>query len=813
MPDAAERNPPESGRAEPPVKRFGTDLEREEIRRLVEKERALRDVAHLIARAGADADVIAMIVREASLQVAGLPVTLTQFVGEGELLVLSSPAGPAEAGIRIAFEPATLPDRVLRTGLPFRVDDYRGQPDAELAVRFGIAAGVGVPIVVEGRTWGMFYVNSPSGPLPAQTEALLDAFAQLVTASFDSIEARNQLRSVAEHDQTMRSIQQDAADASLTALATRLVEYAAKLSGVARASLSVVGGVVVSATNPVVSVTNSSVAQTNRFEFPVEPQQEHVGVLSIETTLPALPRQTTEYLTDLGEVAGRSLLAISNRQHLSELIDEQASLRRIAELAARGVPSARPMDDILAVICKAASDQLSGREVTLLQFESADTIVAVATHGGPVPPGVRVVHPPGSLSDQVARTKKAVRVDDFDVLPSAEIVRKYGIRAGVGVPVFIEDRLWGAFVSTSPVGPLPPDTEKRLEGFAQLTWAAIANAEAREILRRLADEQAAVRHVAELVARESPLPMVFDAVVQEAARVLNAASAQVVRDQSGGSSETRLIAEVRPQSTAGAHHAEAPIVVNGEKWGTLSVNSDAPSRIDGRDRLKPFADLMAAAIANADHRAGLTQSRIRVIAAADEARRRLQRDVHDGAQQRLVHTILILKLARDSSGAGGDVTDLLADALSHAEEANRQLRDIVRGILPAALSRNGLAAGIESLAADTPIPVDLTLLIPRLPAALETTAYFTVAEAITNAVKHAQATQVSVSCVLSGDADELILTIEDDGVGGADPSRGTGLTGLRDRIEASYGTIDLSSPAQIGTRIVARIPLDESNRQ
>ena len=165
-----------------------------------------------------------------------------------------------------------------------------------------------------------------------------------------------------------------------------------------------------------------------------------------------------------------------------------------------------------------------------------------------------------------------MRVDDFDALPSAGIVRKYGIRAGVGVPVFIEDRLWGAFVSTSQIGPLPPDTESRLEGFAQLTWAAIANAEARESLRRLADEQAALRHVAELVARESPLPTVFNAVVEEAARVLNASSAAVVRDADGGFDETRVVAEVKLQATAGAHRAEAPIIVNGEKWGILAVD-------------------------------------------------------------------------------------------------------------------------------------------------------------------------------------------------------------------------------------------------
>ena len=807
MSDVSDRRPPDRNGIDVTTTQFGTDLEREQIRRLVEKERALRDVAELIAHAGADADIIAIIVREASLQIQGLPVTLSQFVSQRELLVLASPDGPAEPGMRIVFEADTLPDQILRTGSPFRVDDYRTQPDAEMAARFGNAAGLGVPIVVEGRAWGFFYVSSSAEPLPPGTEGLLAAFAQLVTASFDSIEARNQLRAVAAHDETMRSIQHEASGASITAVAQRLAEYAAKLGGVEHATLAIIGGVVVAAADPVVSITNSSIRPTQTLAFPVTAQHEPLGVFTIETALPALPLQTSRYLADLSEVAARIILAITNRQHLSELIDEQASLRRIAELAARGVPRTGPMDDILAAICRAASDQLGGREVTLLQFESADTIVAVATYAGPVPPGVRVVHPPNSLSDRVARTQASVRVDDFDVLPSADIVRRFGIRAAVGVPVFIEDRLWGAFVSTSQIGPLPRDTERRLEGFAKLTWAAIANAEARESLRRLADEQAALRHVAELVARESPLPAVFDAVVEESARVLNASSAAIVRDRSGESEDASVVAEVKPQAATGVHSAETPIHVNGVKWGTLLVSSDALSRMDGRDRLKPFADLMAAAIANADHRERLTQSRARVIAAADEARRRLQRDVHDGAQQRLVHTILLLKLARDSAGKGEDVIDLLADALSNADEANRQLRDIVRGILPAALTRNGLAAGIEALVTDTPIPVELTLDVPRLPASIETTGYFTVAEAITNAVKHAHATLVRVSCAMSSTKEELIITIEDDGLGGANPSLGTGLTGLRDRIEASGGTIVIESDPRHGTHIIARVPV------
>ena len=482
------------------------------------------------------------------------------------------------------------------------------------------------------------------------------------------------------------------------------------------------------------------------------------------------------------------------------LVHEEMSLRRVAEVVA----TAGPSDDILSAICRAASDQLDGQAITLLQFVTADTIVAVATYGGPVPPGVRVVHQPGSMSEQVARTNQAVRVDDFARLSSAGIVGKYGIRAGVGVPIIIDGRVWGMFSATSQIGPLPLDTETRLEGFAQLMWAAIATTDARESLQRLVDEQAALRHVAELVARESPPSTVIDAVVREATRVLEASSAAVIRSEGPASS---VVPESHVRAEAGEQHAEAPVLVDGVRWGTLTVTSAATGHPVDHDRLKPFADLIAAAIANAKNRDGLTQSRARVIAAADDARRRLQRDVHDGAQQRLVHTIITLKLARDRAVGGGDVADLLAEALTNAEDANRQLRDIVRGILPASLTRAGLAAGIESLISGTPIPVDVDLDIPRLGTAVETTGYFTVAEAINNAVKHSRGTRIRVIGTIGEDGGELVLTVEDDGIGGADPARGSGLTGLRDRIDASNGTITITSVPQAGTVITARIPL------
>jgi signal transduction histidine kinase len=481
------------------------------------------------------------------------------------------------------------------------------------------------------------------------------------------------------------------------------------------------------------------------------------------------------------------------------LLEEQA-LRGVAALIA----TAGPSDDVLTAVCRAASEQLNGQDITLLRFETPDTIVAVASYGGPVPPGTRVVHRPGSLSEQVARTGRPVRVDDFERVTSADIVRRYDIRAGVGVPIFIAGRVWGMFSATSETGPLPLDTESRLEAFAQLTWAAIANTDARDDLRRLAEEQAALRHVAELVARESPLPAVLRSVVEEAARVLDASSAAVVHHRE---SPDEVVAEtgIRPDSVA--HRVDCPVVVHAQRWGTLELLFGAPGRRPDEERVKPFADLIAAAIANAEHRQGLTQSRARVIAAADEARRRLQRDVHDGAQQRLVHTIITLKLARAAAARGDGVGDLLAEALTNAEDANQQLRDVVRGILPPALAHSGLAAGVESLVADSSTPVVIEIDVPRLPTAVETTAYFAVAEAVTNAVKHARATRIHVTGAVSRDGGELAVTIRDDGIGGADASRGSGLTGLADRVESSGGSITVTSPPNHGTVVTVRMPV------
>ena len=244
-------------------------------------------------------------------------------------------------------------------------------------------------------------------------------------------------------------------------------------------------------------------------------------------------------------------------------------------------------------------------------------------------------------------------------------------------------------------------------------------------------------------------------------------------------------------------------------WGGLSVTTppgEPPP--DAEDRLAQFAELAAAAIANAENRAELRASRARVVATADETRQRLQRDVHDGTQQRLVQTVLALKLGLDAAARGEDPVDLVREALEHAERATVELRDIVHGILPASLARGGLRAGIDSLVATSATPVDVdTAALPsgRLPGEVEVTAYFVVAEALTNVAQHAQATRAWVT--VAEDADLLVIEVSDDGVGGADPRGGSGLTGLLDRVEALDGSLRLTSAGEAGTTLQVTLPL------
>jgi signal transduction histidine kinase len=377
----------------------------------------------------------------------------------------------------------------------------------------------------------------------------------------------------------------------------------------------------------------------------------------------------------------------------------------------------------------------------------------------------------------------------------------------------------------------------------------------RDDLRLLAEEQSALRRVATLVARGDSPSGVFAAVVTEVCRVLGADLTALFRYEPGDAATVvaahtesdpeiavgtrvavegenvvaivfrtgrvaRLDGEVRASGSLAAllsgreiySRIAAPIVVAGRLWGVMASAWSAPERmpigIDGR--VKEFSELVATAVANADGRAQLTASRARIVAAADDARRHIERDLHDGTQQRLVSLALELRGAEATvPPEQEELAALLAHAARGLAAATEDLQQISRGIHPAILSEGGLGPALKTLARRSAVPVELNVRTDgRLPEAAEVAAYYVVSEALTNAAKHARASAVLVDVIAR---DTLVeLSIRDDGVGGADAGRGSGLIGLTDRVEALGGELEIASPAERGTSLHVRIPIESS---
>ena len=254
----------------------------------------------------------------------------------------------------------------------------------------------------------------------------------------------------------------------------------------------------------------------------------------------------------------------------------------------------------------------------------------------------------------------------------------------------------------------------------------------------------------------------------------------------------------------------APIMVEGRLWGliTASWKGEESPPADTEERMTQFAELLDTAIANADSRAELVASRARLVTASDAARRRFERDLHDGVQQRLVSLSLELRGAEAMAPSENDgLAEQLAQVAKGLAEALDDLRELSRGIHPAILSQGGLGPALKGLARRSAVPVQLDLAIDqRLTEQVEVGAYYVVSEALTNATKHARASNVDVHARARDGV--LELTIDDDGVGGADPARGSGLTGLVDRVEALGGTMLIASPPGKGTSLRVELALE-----
>jgi signal transduction histidine kinase len=550
------------------------------------------------------------------------------------------------------------------------------------------------------------------------------------------------------------------------------------------------------------------------------------------------------------------MAALPGRAGDDPFTGEQAALRRVATLVARGTPPAEVFDAVTKEVAR-----VLGADHTMMARYDLDGVICIvgawSSTGAAYPLGAQPRLGGRNVPTLVYQAGRPARIDDYSDAsgPVADEVRELGFRAAVGVPVSVEGRIWGVMIAASRLAPLPAGTEAQLAGFTELAGTAIANAQARVELRGYAEEQAALRRVAVLVAQGASPDEVFAAVTREAGRLLDADRATMARygpdgtetvlaawDSArptipvgsrwslGGQNMQTMVFQTRQPARiddyAGASGAVAdavrrfglraavgvPVSVGGQLWGVMVVASRAGPLPAGTEaRLAGFTELAGTAIANAEAQAALTASRARIVATADATRRRIERNLHDGAQQRLVSLALELRAAQATTPPGGEEhVHQLDKVVAGLDGVLQDLREIARGLHPAVLADGGLAPALRTLVRRSSVPVRLDIQVGwRLPEPVEIAAYYTVAEALTNAAKHAGATAADVE-VVAGDG-VLRVRVHDNGRGGANFSHGTGLLGLSDRAEALGGHVDLYSPPGAGTTLRVTLPLNDTS--
>jgi PAS domain S-box-containing protein len=402
---------------------------------------------------------------------------------------------------------------------------------------------------------------------------------------------------------------------------------------------------------------------------------------------------------------------------------------------------------------------------------------------------------------------------------------------------------------------LDRDADGRITGATGIGQDVTERNRAVADLRRLAQQQAALRRVATCVASETDASSVFDLVAEEVARLLGGRSANVIRFDPEANAGTMVggwsrgfrslpvgsrvtfdgptaVGQVRRHNRAARvddysnvagefatvirnlgvdASVAAPIRVGGELWGAIVVSTtrDAPLTSDSEARIEEFAELVALGLASAAARAELAASRARIVAAGDAERRRLERNLHDGAQQQLVSLSLALRMARSSLDEGSQTSAMLDAASDQLMQALADLRELARGIHPAILTDQGLRAAVEALARRCPVPVELSIDAPNdTSPQVEAASYYVISEALTNAAKYANAQTVRVTVV--GNDAQLRVEVADDGRGGADRTLGSGLNGLADRVSALGGQLRIVSPVGGGTTVTAHLPIAEA---
>jgi signal transduction histidine kinase len=795
----------------------------EQLRRLSEEQTAVRRIASLVAAVAPPDELFNAVVEEVVRVLGVHGGWLGRFEPDRSVAVLACVNDDGfPVGTRWPLDGPSVCAAVLETGLPARIDDFDGL-EGSIPSRTrasGYHSVSGVPVYVDGSLWGIIAVGSTEPrPVAPDVDARLRDFTALVASAISSAVSRDRMRRLADRQASLRRI------ATLVAEGTPAADLFGSVVEEVAAVLDV-PAVVLLRYEPDRAAT--VVASLHAAELPVGTRKPADDpALAAGVSVPIIveasawgavwaPTAVAEpAVRDFTELIGIAIANAQSRERPRRLAEQQAALRRVATLVAEGVPAT----DVFAAVATEVARIL---DVSSVKVVHGETVVASFND------------PDFPLDDHSVRVPIVVDGSEWGMIAVRREQRREALPTFAGS---YTGRLVLAAESAHEI-------ESRLSAFTELVATGISKAQAHDDLRRLAEEQAALRRVATLVAEAAPPSDIFAAVAEEVSSLLELPAIELARLEADGTGTVistfgnapfpagfvgslddpsvmaKVCANSRPAriddysdlpgSSAEAVRAAgfrsaigAPIIVGGALWGTIVAWSTSTESIPERvaHRLAQFTALVGTAVSNATARADLIASRVRIVAAADEARRRLERNLHDGTQQRLLALRLDVQRIRGGLDGAGELEEVEREIAAIVDE----VREVSRGLHPAQLSRGGLDLALKTLARRSPIPVTLAVELPeRPPRPIETAVYYVVSEALTNAAKHSGAHGLEIG--VSSHDGVVLATIADDGDGGA-AADGSGITGLADRVEALGGRFTLESPRGRGTTISIELPI------
>jgi signal transduction histidine kinase len=892
---------------------IGNVESRQALTELAREQTALRRVATLLAGGDAFQRVFSTVCDEVGVLLdADATALVARIDGAMSVVVGWSSLEPLpKAGSPWPLTPGSVAARVMETARPVRIDDGVELDGwvGEVARRMGLRSTVGAPITVGGKLWGVLLVSSRRAAAWAErTENRLTSFTDLIAMAISNADAVRQREDVAAEQAALRQVATLVArGASSREVADAVAAEVGKLLG---ADLTILARHDSddrdAGADTLVAIAAWS--DTPEWVTPVGTRRPAGGdnamSIVLETGKPARMDDQVDSSGEFSEVArsdgyrasiaapitvdgrvwgvmlvanresgrcppgaetrlaaftGLVATALANAQAQDELrrhVQGQAALQRVAILVAESTAPAA----IFSAVSREV-ETLFGGGAAVVKFEHdppALSVVGTGDHIRSLAVGVRYELTDEYASTAVYRTGRSARREaGLGEALGGPLDRAFldGASGGhlrvtsmVSSPLTVAGQLWGA-ITISGAESLPPDTEARLERFADIVAIAIANADSRQALATLAAEQAALRRIATQVAQGLEPQQIFAAVTDEIAAVIGEhigavvlvrfeeAGPSIVLEGSSAGLDARVGTRWKLSDALGAAgvyrtgksfrvdnmdwttytgpvadlarrrgstcQVSTPIIVEGKLWGTITVGGESRLPDDTEQRTARFTELVAAAIANAQGKYELAASRRRIVNAGDEARRRIERNLHDGIQQGLIELAFRAQsLARKEPD---QIRPAAAELAERLDAVSEELREVSRGIHPTILSEAGLGPALRALARRSSVPAAVDVRIDRrLPDEIEAAAYYVASEALVNVTKHAQATLVELQATL--DSGSLLLRVRDDGAGGVDPSRGSGILGINDRVEALGGSVTMNSPIGEGTELCVVLP-------